>query len=230
MLKHNIQSGIALPITLLLLFVMTLVGVTSLRTSTLQEGMSANTRLRQVAFNAAETTLREAENSIIELSKNRNPSSMRQFFFNGKRPIEGVSQRGDDCTNGFCVPLKHETVATGATKERWFDNDVLDVWNDPDKHQTYAFYGDPLSEMRNEGVFEPPMYIIELLGHFALESQGKFQTNCPIDEATGKAKAPNDKWPFCMSDPATYRITVRATAGPRSREASAMLQSTIRIP
>lgn len=232
MFKKSNQTGIALPITLILLFVMTLVGVTSLRTSTLQEGMSTNTRLRQVAFNAAETTLREAEYTLVELSKNKNELSMRQLFFNGKRPKEGVIQRGDTCTNGYCIPLKNTTagISSTATKERWLDNNDLDVWNDTDRHQTTSFYDNPLANMKNEGVFEAPKYIVELLGHYALESQGRFQTNCTVDPATQKALSPNDKWPFCMADPAVYRITVRATAGPKSREASAMLQATVRIP
>ena len=66
-LPHNKQNGIALPLTLILLFAMTLLGIATLRTTTIEENMSANSRLRQVAFNAAETTLRDAELNIQSL-------------------------------------------------------------------------------------------------------------------------------------------------------------------
>lgn len=55
------QSGAALLITLILLLVLTLLGVSSMQSTTMQERMSGNTRDREVAFQAAEAALRAAE-------------------------------------------------------------------------------------------------------------------------------------------------------------------------
>lgn len=55
------QAGAALAIALVFLLVMTLIGVTAMQTTTLQERMAGNMRDRQVAFQAAEAALRDAE-------------------------------------------------------------------------------------------------------------------------------------------------------------------------
>jgi len=55
------QSGSALVIALVFLLLMTLIGVTAMQTTTLQERMAGNERDRNLAFQAAEAALREAE-------------------------------------------------------------------------------------------------------------------------------------------------------------------------
>jgi len=56
------QQGAVLVVSLMLLIVMTLIGVTAMRTTTLEEKMSGNTRDNMLAFNAAEVALLDAEN------------------------------------------------------------------------------------------------------------------------------------------------------------------------
>lgn len=55
------QRGVALVMVLLLLLIVTLLGLASMRGAILQERMAANTYTRAVAFQVAETALREAE-------------------------------------------------------------------------------------------------------------------------------------------------------------------------
>jgi type IV pilus assembly protein PilX len=55
------QRGAALIVALVFLIVLTLLGVSSMRTSTLQERMAGNLRDSNLAFQAAEAGLREAE-------------------------------------------------------------------------------------------------------------------------------------------------------------------------
>jgi type IV pilus assembly protein PilX len=59
------QRGVALIVALILLVVMTLVGLAGMRTVTLQEKMTASTFDRSLAFQAAESALREAE-AVVE--------------------------------------------------------------------------------------------------------------------------------------------------------------------
>ena len=64
--KMNIkqQSGTALIMTLLMLLVMTLIGVNSLSTSSMEERMAGNAQDRQKAFQAAEAALAFAEDFV----------------------------------------------------------------------------------------------------------------------------------------------------------------------
>lgn len=55
------QGGAALIISLIFLLLMTLIGVTSMQTTTLQERMAGNSRDRNLALQAAEAGLRQGE-------------------------------------------------------------------------------------------------------------------------------------------------------------------------
>jgi type IV pilus assembly protein PilX len=58
------QQGSALIISLLILLVMTLIGISAMSTATMEEKMAANDRNQKVAFLTAEAGLTEAENAI----------------------------------------------------------------------------------------------------------------------------------------------------------------------
>jgi len=62
--NYQKQSGAVLVMALLMLFVLTLIGVSSINTTSMEEKMSGNTRNRHVAFQAAETAVRDAERDI----------------------------------------------------------------------------------------------------------------------------------------------------------------------
>lgn len=55
------QRGVALVIALIFLLVLTMIGVSAMQTTTIQERMAGNVRDRNVAFQAAEAGLRDAE-------------------------------------------------------------------------------------------------------------------------------------------------------------------------
>ena len=59
------QRGVSLVIVLILLIVMSVLGVAVLRSSAMQERMSANLRDRNLAFQAAETALRVAQQDVL---------------------------------------------------------------------------------------------------------------------------------------------------------------------
>jgi len=58
------QHGAALIISLIILLVMTVIGVTAMQVTVMQEKMAGNLRNKSVAFQAAESALRNAENSL----------------------------------------------------------------------------------------------------------------------------------------------------------------------
>lgn len=63
--RHR-QHGTVLVIGLILLLLMTLIGVTAIQTTSLDERMAGNSRDRNLAFQAAEAALREAEENVTE--------------------------------------------------------------------------------------------------------------------------------------------------------------------
>lgn len=62
--RHQ-QMGVSLLVVLILLLVMSFLGIAVLRSSGMQERMSANMRDRSLAFQAAETALREAQEDVL---------------------------------------------------------------------------------------------------------------------------------------------------------------------
>jgi type IV pilus assembly protein PilX len=59
--NRNSQHGAALVLSLILLLMLTLIGLSSMRTSTMEEKMTSNMRDMDLAFEASESGLREAE-------------------------------------------------------------------------------------------------------------------------------------------------------------------------
>ncbi len=58
---HHRQRGAVLAVALMILLVMTMIGISGMRGTVLQERMANNTRDRNQAFQAAESALRDAE-------------------------------------------------------------------------------------------------------------------------------------------------------------------------
>ena len=59
------QQGVALVMALAFLLILTIIGVTAMTTSSLQEKMAGNAQDRNMAFQAAESALRVAENFLF---------------------------------------------------------------------------------------------------------------------------------------------------------------------
>lgn len=217
--------------TLILLFVMTLLGVASLRMTTMDEQMVGNNRLREIAFNAAETTLTFAEQELLS-----NAVDLRaKVFTNGQTPV-GNAEPGDSCTAGYCTPSQyHFSTTLPENGERWLDS-TLNVWETTSKHHVYEGY--VASGLSNQGVFSAPKYIVEFLGGSyeqdptpgATRGRGitTAQDSKCFDYATNQIEpAAARTWPFCADDPQVARITALAVAGDPEKNARVMLQSTI---
>jgi type IV pilus assembly protein PilX len=86
----RIQRGASLVIALMFLLVLTILGLVSVRSSTVQERMAGNDRDRAIAFEAAEAALRDAE-------------------FDIRLNITPASAFDTACAGGLCWP---STVAT----------------------------------------------------------------------------------------------------------------------
>lgn len=92
--KRKSQRGVTLVIVLLLLLVVTILGLTAMRGTVMQERMSGNSASRAIAFQLAEGVLREVEADLAE-----SPT----------RPV----MPGAGCSAGYCA------MATGGAASAW---------------------------------------------------------------------------------------------------------------
>lgn len=88
-----LQQGSVLVVSLLILLVMTLLGVTAMTTSRLEEKMAINTRQYNLAFQASESALRTGEEET-KLAAVQNPTAYTAA-----------------CSSGLCLP---STIGTPA--------------------------------------------------------------------------------------------------------------------
>ncbi len=86
------QQGVTLVTGLIFLVVLTLLGVTAMKTATVEERMSGNLRDRNLALQSAEMTLRYAEQHI----RDDDPAT------NVPQSIDGLAGFDAVCTGGFC--------------------------------------------------------------------------------------------------------------------------------
>ena len=117
------EQGSVLVISLLILLIMSLLSVTSVNNAVLEEKMAANSRNSQLAFQAAESALRQAEK-----------------FIGDRMNANKVSDTGAvvdmSCTNGLCDCDNRDTFSNGGSGagvngcpvEYWTDSGV-DAWN-----------------------------------------------------------------------------------------------------
>ena len=66
--SRNAQGGVALFVSLVFLLLLTIIGVSAMKSATLQEKMSGNTRFKTITFQYAEAGLREGEGFIATLN------------------------------------------------------------------------------------------------------------------------------------------------------------------
>lgn len=112
MKNYRRQSGAVVIIGLIILLILTLLMLTSVRVSILQERMAANMRNQNIAFQAAESALREAESFIESGALAFDPLQLSNGpFQNTSKPI---------CVDGLCgltSPLQSSDIANAAGKK-----------------------------------------------------------------------------------------------------------------
>ena len=144
------QEGAILVIALLFLVLLTIIGVSSISGVTLEEKMASNLREQNVAFQAAESALRDAEIDLeggIGGTGNRDPMTIAANF-------------ASDCTTAFTNGVCRQPAAPPGT----WQTEIVTVssWNWTDTNKTVA-YGRFTGATALTGVFRQPRYVIEYL-------------------------------------------------------------------
>lgn len=126
------ETGAVLITGLIFMVVLTIIVISALRSATLEERMAANARNRQLALQAAEAILRDAETTLFAAAPFE-PFNPASFTIT--------------CTNGLC-----NKAADGATP-RWQTID----WGDTGVTRTFVSADSSL-----DGVDSAPRYIVEI--------------------------------------------------------------------
>ena len=193
------QSGAILAVSLILLLVMTILGVSNMKSAALELRMASNTQSHQHAFQAAETTLKIAENRLHV--SGYDDTSVKDCSTGSALCYD------DECAGGLCFfgAFSASDVRIDCKSDEMpiilpvWANPVLDVWNTASRHQT-ADLG---------SADATASFVVEFL--------------CFVKKGDGTSFDAD----FFDNGAALYRIT--ALAKSKDMKAQVMLQSTYRL-
>jgi type IV pilus assembly protein PilX len=142
---RDAQRGLSLVTTLLFMVAALMLGVSVLSVNVMQERTIGNTKDRDLALQAAEAALRDAERDLIV--------SGSGFAFS------------DACTEGLCTPPSQRATPSSASIEQ-----VVDwSWNDVPASRKYRIYGQSAGGAKFPGIKDTdeaqPRYVIEKVGN-----------------------------------------------------------------
>lgn len=200
---RSAQSGAALIVSLIILAVVTILGITSMQGSNTELKLAASLRDRGVAFEAAEAAL-----AVVEEQLAQNPPSRMDLL----STCTGSSCYNKTCSGGMCFDGDYRLsyseyecqvadYADTTKRVDFWDNATLNVWTDSTKHKTLLV----------DSVKTKVKYITEFLCYVARDQNTPF-TELPNQNNNG---AP------------LFRITVVAEGN--GARASVALQSTYKI-
>lgn len=155
--RTNTERGVSLVIVMIFLVILSGLGITAMQSSTLSARISRNQADRNIAHQAAEAALIDAENDIFYLRANRiTPCSAA---IAGCRPEPGIYKlEGFDvtCPNGLCAGLATapwiDSVTTGTL--------VPNLWKANGNDVSVA-YGLRTGAVPLPFVAQQPRYLIE---------------------------------------------------------------------
>lgn len=134
------QTGVVLFMSLVILLILTILGLSSVQTTSLQERMSRNARDSNLAFQAAESALRDGEDRLETLTSlsEFDDGTTGHFYENDPGEVPNWkdaaevdwSPSSDSCTG--CIPA--ETAIGGiATQPKYIVEHVKTVISDDDR-------------------------------------------------------------------------------------------------
>jgi type IV pilus assembly protein PilX len=180
--KPKFQRGVALPVVLVFVLIMTMLSLFSMRSSVFKESISKNQLDTALAYQAAEAALRDAELDMLIASKTKG-AALLSATPRCSRAAEFVSGLNDSlaafqptCLHGLCRQYGNvvSNFATGVNPEFWWPAANGGIWNDVDTTKPF-FNGGTCASFTGgvpfgtytgaalfPGVARQPEYLIEL--------------------------------------------------------------------
>jgi type IV pilus assembly protein PilX len=193
------QQGNTLIISLIILLVLTVVGISSIGNVTLSQKMATNYRDADVVFQAAEAALAEGERKAEELS-----ASLQESYF-------AAGCASEDCFTALCNNGKCFNGTFEAADPCWLSEPATELARD---EATWTTVGSALdSQLSFTGLTQKPQIIIEFLCYVQVDPTVTLAVPTPPYAAID--------WNYF------YRITSYARGVNGSSRA--MLQSTYKV-
>lgn len=147
--KPKAQKGIALVVGMMMLIILAIIGISAMSMTTLDETMAGNMRDHELAFQAAETALRHAEDQLAALP-----------FACGHSDVAPPAAGYIDVTaaDGAIVRIWERTAAS-----------IPDPWDDTSWAGSTAYNGSL------NGVAEQPRYIVEQLSYDSADNSAIYR-------------------------------------------------------
>ena len=143
--RISAQRGISLITTLLFMVAALMLGVSVLSVNVMQERTIGNTKDRDLALQAAEAALRDAERDLV--------ASGSTFVFT------------EACSDGLCIPPSQRATPSSVSVEKMVD------WNDDTKVRKYGQFS---AGIKFPGIPDTdaakPRYVIERVGDLGAPS------------------------------------------------------------
>jgi type IV pilus assembly protein PilX len=155
LVKAKHQSGVVLVISLIMLLALTLIGVTSSSVTGLETKMAANTKDVNLAFQAAEATLRDVETNVLKTKPD-----FKYTVVDANQGTNGIYTTLTKCEDPSSANMRTATSTPPYdttrqpfyTKVDWYGTKVVNYTN---------ISG---STTKLVGLSRPPAYIIEEIG------------------------------------------------------------------
>jgi type IV pilus assembly protein PilX len=162
------QSGAALIVGLIFLVILTVLGVAAMQNSTLEERMAGNARDRNVAFQAAEAALRDAERDTRCQKSDGNAATVLRTI----GCISGMTGADSTCTDGLCCSISAPGLACTEVATPVDQDPTLSLIVAPSVR-----YGTYTAATDLTGVAAQPRYLIEpfqkgKVNYFRITSRG----------------------------------------------------------
>jgi len=203
------QNGATLVVALIILAVMSVIGVSNMKSSSMQTSMARFSENREQAFMLGESVLKDVE---TEYQLAGHDTDLVQDCSDGDATCFDSECTGGLCFNGSYTggdaPWDCELdTSSPPTYEAYWKDSTLDVWDTDTRHQ----------EGSNEGYtdFEEPKYIVEFLCYASVDASPAVARECTSS---------NGNVDDCV---ALYRVTTYTKS--RDQKARVMLQSITRV-
>lgn len=146
---HRKEQGLSLVLVMIFLVILSGLGITAMQSSTFSARIARNESDRNLAFQAAEAALRDAENDIFYRRFDRTPCSAATAGCRAE-PFEGLLNFNTTCLNGLC-----DTVGAAAATAFW---ETASIWGTSGNSVAYGTRtGAPALPV----VARQPRYLIE---------------------------------------------------------------------
>lgn len=160
-LMRNTQQGTALVVSLIMLIVITFLGTSAAQISLEEDKASRNDRDHQIAFQAAEAALIDAE---LDIENSPDKEKSRSHIFSKKSALGFPDDGEAGCRTDDTIYLGLCRHSIGVTKAAWLTANFLN--DSPSVVDTVPygkFTGKTLQIGKGTLPGKPPRYVIELL-------------------------------------------------------------------